>query len=122
MQINSNISRNNQSFTAFKLAGAAEITLKKTLKSSDWIEFNRLIDDQASNPVDIHLFGNKDDKFYAKVIANNEYIKDKTLYQYQFFESTIKFLKRTANKADAILEKLKEIPNVDKDMILNKIR
>lgn len=121
MQINMN-TQNNQSFTAFKLCGGAENQLRKVLKPKDWVEFNKIVDDQLSNPVDVNLFAHDGDRFYGKIITNNDYVKGKGIYQYPFFESAVKFFNRVAKKADALLEKIKEMPEINQEEILNKMK
>lgn len=121
MQINLDTSK-NQSFTAFKLAGGAEDTLRKVLKPKDWKEFSDIIDAQASNTVDIHLFGRGNGKFYAKINPYSHYMKEKTVYQWPFFESAVKFFKKVAKKADVMYEQIKEMPAVNENEILDKMR
>ncbi len=122
MQINMDTRNNSQSFTAFKLCGGAESQLKKVLKPKDWVKFNEIVDDQLSNPVDINLFAHSGDRFYGRIVTNNNYVKGKDVYQYPFFESAINFFKRIAQKADHTFEQIKEMPEINIEDIIGKIK
>lgn len=122
MQINMDTRNNSQSFTAFKLCSGAESQLKKVLKPKDWVKFNEIIDEQLSNPVDINLFAHSGDKFYGRIVTKNNYVKGKDIYQYPFFESAISFFQRIAQKADQTFEQIKNMPEINVEDIMRKMR
>ena len=113
MQVKLDTHRNNQSFTAFKLVRGAEYTLNSVLKPKDWATLNKIIDSQASNPVDVYLFGYNGKKFCANISANSKYVKDLSIEQWTLFESAISFFRRVAKKADAIQAKIEAMSDVD---------
>ena len=55
-------------------------------------------------------------------MTDNNYVKGKDIHQYPFFESAVKFFSRAAKKADALLEKIKEMPEINQEEILNKMK
>lgn len=133
MQVNMNQNMNTQSFGAIKLCSGAEEALRKKLKPADWVQFDKIATSQASNSVDINLFGRNDvgvfeffggdsDMLMGRIITNNSNFKNKEYYQLPFFESTIKFIDKMAKKADNIAEKIKELPAVNVDEIIGRLK
>ena len=53
---------------------------------------------------------------------NSPYIKGKDIYQYPFFESAISFFQRIAQKADQTFEQIKNMPDIDVEDIMRKMR
>ena len=121
MQINMN-NRTNQSFRGIKLMGGAEDTLRKVLKPADWIQLDKIAKEQEKNTVDVYLFGHNGGKLMGRIIPNNSNFKNKDYYQLPFFESTIKFIDKMVKKADNIAEKIKQLPEVNVDEILGRLR
>ena len=121
MQINMN-NRTNQSFRGIKLMGGAEDTLRKVLKPADWIQLDKIAKEQEKNTVDVYLFGHNGGKLMGRIIPNNSNFKNKDYYQLPFFESTVKFIDKMAKKADNIAEKIKQLPEVNVDEILGRLR
>ena len=123
MQINMNPNLNNQSFGSIKLLSGAEDSLRKAFKPADWVEFDKIAKAQAENTVDIYLFGRDDsDKLIGRIVPNNSNFKQKDYYQLPFFEPFIKFIDKMAKKADNIAEKIKQLPEVNVDEILGRLR
>lgn len=121
MQINMNT--NNQSFGSISLCSGAEDTLRKVLKPADWVALDKIAKAQKNNSVDINLFGRNDSgKLMGRIVTKNSNFKDKDYYQLPFFESTIKFIDKLAKKADTIAQKIKELPAVNIDEIIGKLR
>lgn len=114
---------NNQSFGAIRLYSGAEDALRKALKPADWLEFDKIAKSQAENTVDINLFGRDDsDKLMGRIIPNNSNFKQKDFYQLPFFEPSIKFIDKMAKKADNVAEKIKQLPVVNIDEILGRLK
>lgn len=123
MQINMNPKMNNQSFGSIKLMSGAEDALRKALKPADWVEFDKIAKAQDKNTVDIYLFGrNSSDTLMGRIIPNDSHFKMKDYYQLPFFESTVKFIDKMAKKADNIAEKIKQLPAVNVDEIIGRLR
>lgn len=123
MQINMNPNMNNESFGSIKLMSGAENALKKALKPADWVKFDEIAKTQAENTVDIYLFGRDDsEKLIGRIIPNNSNFKDSDHYQLPFFEPAIKFIDKMAKKADNIAEKIKQLPEVNVDEILGRLK
>lgn len=122
MQINMNTNMNNQSFGSIKLMSGSEDVLRKVLKPADWVKFDEIAKTQESNSVDIYLFGRGDDKLMGRIIPNNSHFKDSDHYQLPFFESTVKFIDKLVKKADNIAEKIKELPAVNVDEIIGRLK
>lgn len=122
MQVNLNTNMQKQSFTAFRMNDLAEENLRKAIKPKDFKAFGEIIDNQITNSLNIHLFGEKDGTLYGKIISNNRYVKDKELHQWPFFESALKFLKRLADKADNMEKEISDIPDINVDKIFEKMK
>jgi len=121
MQINLNT--NNQSFGSIKLCAGAEDALRKALKPNDWVAFDKIAQAQKNNSVDINLFGRNDGgKLIGRIIPNKDNFKIEEHNQLPFFEPTIKFIDKLAKKADTIAEKIKELPAVNIDEIISKLK
>lgn len=123
MQINMNTNMNNQSFGSIRLCAGAEDALRKAFKPNDWVAFDKIGEAQKSNSVDINLFGRTDGGLLmGRIIPNNSNFKIKEYNQLPFFEPTIKFIDKLAKKADTIAEKIKELPEVNIDEIIGKLK
>lgn len=122
MQINLNTNISNQSFTAFKMDVLAEENLRKVIKPKDFEIFENIVDSQASNPVTIRLFGEKYGKLSGRIITYCDYVEDKELAQLPLFESALRFLKRLADTADKMKNKINNMPNINIDTIFNKMK
>lgn len=121
MQIN--INTDNQSFAGIKLMSGAEDALRKALKPADWVEFDKIAKSQENNSVDVYLFGRNDsDKLMGRIVPNNSNFKDKDYYQLPFFEPFTKFIDKLAKKADNIAEKIKQMPEVNVDEIIGRLK
>ena len=122
MQVNMNPNMNTQSFGAIRLCGGAEDVVRKVLKPADWVKFDEIAKAQEDNSVNINLFANDGNKLMGRIIPNNSNFKQKDYYQLPFFESAIKFIDKMAKKADNIAEKIKELPAVNVEEIIGRLK
>lgn len=108
MECNLNNNYSSVSFGAIKTVSGGKDLLNKALKATEKLEFNKLVEAQKSNPVDVYLAQRTGKRLAGWTVFENKNTKEyhrKDYTQRVLFDSPMDFVKRLCKKADELKTK-----------------